>query len=34
MWLAFIYAFDSTEWGYDEQATGWDGEGWIDDWDD
>ncbi len=28
------YAFDPAEWVYDEQAGGWDGEGWADDWDD
>ena len=26
------YSFDPAEWGYDEQASGWDGEGWSDDW--
>lgn len=26
-----IYAFDPTEWDYDEQANGWDGERWADD---
>ena len=29
-----MYEFGSAEWGYDEQAAGWDGEGWADDWDD
>ena len=28
------YTFDPVEWGYDERAGGWDGEGWSDDWDD
>ncbi len=27
------YAFDPAEWDYDEQADGWDGEGWAHDWD-
>ena len=25
-----VYTFDPVEWDYDEQATGWDGEGWSD----
>ena len=29
-----VYTFDPAEWGYDEQAAGWDGEGWADGWDD
>ena len=29
-----VYTFDPAEWGYDEQAAGWDGERWSDDWDD
>ena len=29
-----VYAFNPTEWDYDEQADGWDGEGWSDDWND
>lgn len=29
-----VYSFDPTEWDYDEQAVGWDGERWSDDWDD
>ena len=29
-----VYTFDPAEWGYDEQAAGWDGEGWADDRDD
>lgn len=28
------YAFDPADWGYDEQADGWDGERWADGWDD
>ena len=28
------YSFDPKEWDYDEQADGWDGERWGDDWDD
>ena len=28
-----VYAFNPAEWDYDEQATGWNGEGWGDDWD-
>lgn len=28
------YVFDPFEWDYDEMASGWDGEGWADDWDD
>lgn len=27
------YAFDPTEWDYNETASGWDGERWADDWD-
>lgn len=29
-----VYTFDPVEWDYDEQANGWDSEGWSDDWDD
>ncbi|WP_165247079.1 DUF6323 family protein [Adlercreutzia sp. ZJ141] len=29
-----IYTFDPVKWDYDEQADGWNGEGWADDWDD
>ena len=29
-----LYVFDPSEWEYDEQADGWDGERWADDWDD
>ena len=29
-----MYSFDPSEWGYDEYADGWDGEGWADDWSD
>lgn len=28
------YTFDPAEWDHDEQADGWDGERWSDDWDD
>ena len=28
------YVFDPVEWGYDEQADGWNGEEWADDWGD
>lgn len=28
------YTFDPDEWDYDEQAKGWEGERWADDWDD
>lgn len=29
-----VYTFDPAEWDYDEQADGWNGEWWSDDWDD
>ena len=29
-----VYTFDPAEWDYDEQADGWNGERWFDDWDD
>lgn len=29
-----VYTFNEREWEYDEQADGWDGERWIDDWND
>lgn len=28
------YTYDPTQWDYDEQAPGWDGERWSDDWND
>lgn len=29
-----VYSFDASEWDEDEQADGWDGERWSDDWND